>query len=551
MRIGGARPSWFLACLSLLLAGVLSLQSCKKEYFEPDRIKDATWNPELAIPLIKSNITVPEVLGRFDDQDVIVIDTTGILALRYYGNIFSVSAESVVALQNQSNTQTTALTPANVVALTGGNNVSVGPITYNMPLDMSNFTSVPEIQSITFKSGTMDIALNTAFTYPTTITVTIPGLTPASPMTVNGGGSISVPLAGKTLDLTQGGPGFNNIVITAAGTISSGGSGNAGDQMSLTVAVNSPAYSLILGDVKQQAFGVPSSEVRIRFFENQQDGVVTWADPRVKAIFNSRVGADVRLDVPQLEFVDASGAPFSLIGPLSSQPVIGHNATIGANQQTTIDINRNNSNVVNVAAAAPTKLRYTVSALTNPQGGSNVNWLRDTSKIGMDMEVFLPFDGTAVDFAKSDTTLVEIFPIDGDIQEIESVTFRLTIDNGFPADAHAQVYFYDSTLVDSNFTGTPIPIDSMFPTTRAVVFASPVPGANGRVDQTNKKRTTLDIVLTRDMLKKLEANKFTQLIARGWVDTYDAGSRNVQIFSDYSMDLYLGVMVKIKYKVQL
>ena len=62
MRIGVASPSWLLACLSLLLVGMLSLQSCKKEYFGPDRIKDATWNPELAVPLIKSTVTVPEVL---------------------------------------------------------------------------------------------------------------------------------------------------------------------------------------------------------------------------------------------------------------------------------------------------------------------------------------------------------------------------------------------------------------------------------------------------------------------------------------------------------
>ncbi len=559
MRIGVARPSWLLACLSLLLAGVLSLQSCKKEYFETDRIKDATWNPELAVPLIKSTVTVPEVLGRFDDQDVIVVDTTGILALRYFGNIFSVSAENVLVIPNQANTQTYPLTPGDATILAGAGTVTVPAIIYDAPL--LGLPGSAEIHSIVFKGGNLSFALNTAFSYPVNVTVSIPNLISASGVAfthtfagaANGVGlSVSVPLAGYSLDLTQGSQGFNDIRVSAGGTISgASGSGNAGDQLNLAMAVTGPTFRTILGDIKQQTFGAPASEVRIRFFENQQDGVITWADPRVKAIFNNGVGADVRLDVTQLDFVDVGNGVHSLTGPLANQPVIGHNATVGGTLPTIVDINRSNSNVVSVAASAPTKLRYTVSALTNPAGGSSVNWLQDTSKIGLDMEVFLPFDGTAVDFAKSDTALVEIFPIQGDIQEIESVTFRLTIDNGFPADARAQVYFYDSTLVDSNFTGIPVPIDSMFVGGRGVVFASPTPGINGRVDQSAKKRTVLDITIDREKLKKLEARKFTHLVSRGWVDTFDAGSRNIQVFSDYTMDLYLGVMVKFKYKVQL
>ncbi len=552
MRIGVASPSWLLACLSLLLVGMLSLQSCKKEYFEPDRIKDATWNPELAVPLIKSTVTVQEVLGRFNDQDVIVIDTTGILALRYFGNIFSVSAENVLVLNSQSTTTQFPLLPGDAATLALGGNVNVGPIAYDVPLDLSTFTSVPQINSITFKGGSLDLTVNPTFTYPTTVNLTIPGLIPSGTMTVTNGGTFSLPLAGKTLDLTQGAQGFNDIrAIMSASISGSSGTGAPLDPMNVTIAVNNPQFSLILGDIKQQSFGVPASEVRIRFFENQQDGTIHWNDPRVKAKFNNGVGADVQLNVPQLDFNSTINGTLPLTGVLTTNPTIGHNATVGGIQTTTFDLNRTNSNIVPVAALSPTKLFYTVSALTNPQGGANVNWFQDTSKIGLDMEVFLPFDGTAVDFAKSDTAAVQIFPIQGDIQEIESVTFRLTIDNGFPADAKAQVYFYDSTLVDPNFVGTPVPIDSLFPTTRGVVFASPTPGGNGRVDQTNKKRTTLDITLTREMLKKLELNKMTQIVSRGWVDTFDAGSRNVQVFADYELDLYLGVIVKIKYKVQL
>lgn len=553
-----ARPTWSLACLSLLLAGLLSLPSCKKEYFETDRIKDATITPEWAVPLINSTVTVPEVLDRFDDQDVITIDSTGILALRYFSNIFSVSAESVITVPDQSQSQGFPLTPAHIVTLTGNNPVTIPTVTYAIALDLSNMSPSPELHRFDFKSGVLTFQVTSQHTYPTDVRIRIPGLTQGGNpydqnivgVTSSNPQTVTVALAGWSLDLTQGSQGFNEIEVLADLTIRPGGIGVAGNTVDLNMSLTGPQYSLLLGDMKQQTFGVPASEVRIRFFENQQDGDIFWADPRVKAIFTNGIGADVRISAPQLDFQGASGT-VALTGPLSNNPVLGHDPIVGNLFPTTLDLNRTNSNIVTVAATEPTKLLYEVSALTNPSGGSNLNWIKDTSNIRLDMEVFLPFDGTAVDFAKGDTAELDIFPLEGDVQEIERVTFRLTIDNGFPADAKAQVYFHDSTLTDSIQGNETAPIDSLFPDARAVVFASPTPDGSGRVDQNNKVRTVLDITVDRAKLERLEAGGFRAIRSLGWIDTYNLGSQNVQIYSNYEMDLYLGVMVKFKAKFGL
>lgn len=564
VRFGISSPTWILACLGIVLLGTLSLQSCKKEYFEPDRIKDATWNPEMAVPLIKSTITVQEVLDRFDDQDIIVVDTTGILALRYFDNIFSVSADSLIVFQDQNYQQSYALTVGDVGTLAGGSTVTLPTVDQFVDLDVSNMNPAPEVHSISFKNGNVVLSITSQFSFPTTVRMQIPSLTLSgvgfdqtlTGITNSNPGLLTIPLAGRVLDLTQGTPSYNKIhVITDVSISGSSGAGLPGQSIDISASLTAMEFSTALGDMKQQQIDPSSGEVRIRFFENDpsNSGTIFWADPRVKAIFTNGIGAGLQLDIDQLDFEGDQGivalmedSPGSC--PLLNQPSISFNPTVGGLSRDTFDVNRVNSNIVTVAATKPTKLYYAFSGTLNPSSGTNINWIQDTSKVRLDMEVFLPFDGTAADFRRSDTTEVDIFPLNDDIEEIESVTFRLTIDNGFPADAHAQVVFYDSTLSPTN---SGVVIDSLFADGRAVVFASPVtPQYPGRVDQNNKRRTTVDITLDRAKLQKLEAMGFRKLIARGWIDTYQLGTQNVQIYEDYTMDLYLGVMVKAKVNVR-
>lgn len=558
--ISKSRNPWITACFALCLVGLFSLTSCKKEYFELDRVKDATWNPELAVPLINSKITVPDVLDRFDDDEIIIVDTTGVLALKYFSEIFSISADSVLIFQDQNNLQFYPLQPADAATLSGGSAVVVPTITADVGFDVSNMSPTPEIHNVAFKNGAMTISVTSQHSYPTNISLQIPGLVNTASgqsfsqnivgVTSSNPQSVNLPLQGWTMDFTLGSQGFNDIRVISDMTINPGGSGNIGDRIDVALGLNGLQFASVIGDVKMQAFGAPANSVRIRFFENQQDGDIFWADPRVKAIFTNGLGADVGLNVQQLDFVSTSGT-IALTGPLNGTTILTHNTTIGGTAETIVDVNNPNSNIVAIADDKPTQLLYQIGAVTNPNGvGAGLNWFMDTSRVRLDMEVFLPFHGRADGFSKADTTKVEIFPIDGDIKEIEYVTFRLVIDNGFPADAKAQVYFYDSTLVDSNFVGVPTPIDSMFGPGAGIVFSSPTPDASGRVDQNNKMRSVLDITIARDKLEKLEARKFSHLISKGWIDTYNGGQDEVRVFSDYSMDLYLGVIVKIKADVK-
>lgn len=544
-----------------MLLGLGSLQSCKKEYFEKDRIKDPTWNPALAVPLIKSTITVPEVLSRFNDQDIIVVDTTGILALRYFSNIFSVSAENLISFTDQQTTQSYALTVGDVGILTGSGTVTLPQVDQFVAFDVSNMTPQPEVHAINFKGGNIVLEVTSQFSFPTNVRVQIPSLTVGGStydetltgVTNGNPGQLTIPLNNAQLDLTQGTPAYNRIhVITDVTIQGSSGSGLPGSTVTVSASLTGLQFQQVLGDMKQQLLPHNSGSVRIRFFENDStnsDGEIHWADPRVKAIFTNGVGAGVQLDIDSLLFSSPTqGINLTGSSTLLNNPTIPYKTTVGDTAMKYYSVDRGNSNIVQVADTKPTRLYYGFSGMLNPAGGVNANWLQDTSKVRLDMEVFLPFDGTARDFQRVDTTEVAIFPLNDDIEEIESVTFRMTMNNGFPADAHGQVYFYDSTLSASN---PGILIDSLFPSGAATLFASPPVGTDGRVNQADKVLTMVDITVDRDLLNKLEAAGFRKIIARGWIDTYQLGSRNVQIYEEYSLDMTLGLMVKAKYRVRL
>ena len=202
-----------------------------------------------------------------------------------------------------------------------------------------------------------------------------------------------------------------------------------------------------------------------------------------------------------------------------------------------------NSNCSTAVALEPQKLIYEVTGTANPTGTPATNWIRSNSHIRLEMEALLPLHGSASDFSFSDTSEVDIFPLDDDIEEIVSLTLRLVLDNGFPINGYAQVYFLDTT-------GTVI-LDSIFADARTQVLTSGEV-ANEVVDQTNgRTRTLTDIVIDREKLEKLESNGFGNVVSRAWLETSQMGAITVKILQNYSMNIFLGLDVEAKVKTEI
>lgn len=558
LRYALPRPLWGRACFALLLTATLALPSCKKEYFELDRVKDATWNPELAVPLIKSTVTVPEVLDRFDDQDIITVDpSTGLLALRYFSTVFSIQADQWLHLPSAAFTQGVPITPQQIADITAnGSSTMTGSVA--VPFNGPNGEGISRAR---FKAGNIDFNFNSGVGYPAVVTLSIPDLvvngtqwtSGAVNIPANGSATVNIPLPGAVLDQTTNGN-ANEFEVNFTLTYNSPGSAVPGSMMTVDMdltgpsAQGGPTFAEIAGDFGQQSIPVPLDSVGLRIFDNDAGGVIIWDSALVRGFLSNTYGLSIRADLPVFRVHNTeTGQTVDVTFPAGMFPMTIPSATPGTYAPGRNDFelvaNNNGANVNTVMNLNPNRLIYQADLTSNPAGGISNNFMRDTSKMQLDIEAILPFDGRAVDFKRVDTAEVDIFPINDDIEEIVSITLRLTIDNGFPADAHAQVSLYDTS-------GTVL-LKKLFPDPNQQVFGAATPNAQGYVDQSQKVRTTTDITLDRATLEDLEARGFGKVILEGWIETFNEGQTRVKIFNTYSMDLWLGMMVEAKVNVDL
>jgi hypothetical protein len=552
-RKGLPRIAWARTCFALLLASILVLPGCKREYFELDRVKDPTWNPAVAIPLIKSTVTVPEVLDRFDDDEIITIDpTSGLLALRYFSTVFSLQADEWLQLPQANLSQGVPITPAEITALTGPAGTATQGGTVNFTYNGPNGEA---IRNIVFKDGNIRLTFTSAVGYPAVVNVSIPDLAVGGSgyssgninVGASGSNTTNINLAGAILTLDNNGQFDVNFSITynAPGAAFPGQAMNIAFDMTGPNSNSGPTYAEMRGDFGQQIIPVPLDSVGLRIFDNDAGGIIVWDSAIVRGTLTNTFGLALSAALPTFRVANTeTGQTANVTFPAGILPLVIPTASPsyvpGVNTFELVG-NNNGANVNTVLNLNPNRLVYEAGLTANPGAGPFNNFMRDTSKLKMDVDVILPFDGKAIDFLRRDTADVDIFPLDGDIEEIVSVTIRLTIDNGFPADAFAQVYMLDTT-------GTRL-IDSLFSTPRQQIFKSPAPNANGVVDQTQKVRTVTDIVLTREKLERLEAQGFGKVVLFGWVDTFQEGNVRIKIFNNYSMDLWLGMMIEAKAKV--
>ena len=127
-----AKKEWLPQNRFLLIASLafLFVNSCKYDHFNKDLLStNITYEGDWAIPLAHSVLTVDDILDRFDDDDIIQIDSTGMLALVYYSNIFSIAAQDLLVLPAQNINTSFSLTAPQITALqTSGSFTAPFPI---------------------------------------------------------------------------------------------------------------------------------------------------------------------------------------------------------------------------------------------------------------------------------------------------------------------------------------------------------------------------------------------------------------------------------------
>ena len=195
-----------------------------------------------------------------------------------------------------------------------------------------------------------------------------------------------------------------------------------------------------------------------------------------------------------------------------------------------------NNTMTNLVDAAPKYLKYDISATSNPNGNPgplNLNFIESTSKMIVKTDIELPFEGYASGMEVKDT--LKFDQISNSPDQIESVLFRLKVDNGFPLTFNGQAEF-----VDINYNH----LFNLFDSPTDIISAAPVNSTTHIVNGTTTKST--DVIISASKIALLDKVRF--IILKGEAETTKPLNTVVKLLDGYKIGLKLSVQVQLKGK---
>lgn len=527
----------YLKQIALATIAGLALNSCTKDYFDVNNIADGEWNPNLAAPLINSNLNLEDMIAEYN-SDLIQVDDDNFISLYYKNKIYTMEVGELVDIPNQVIPKQMALDANEIANLTTNGSVQANR-SDNFEFDAGDEV---EIDSMNIKAGVVQATVTSTYKHSGTLTITLPKVrkfgTPyrmVIPVNYDGSGQVNVQqsgnLAGYTMDLNSPNGGNEIAIDYRLDLYDSGNPTLPIDNINILLNFSDLGFSALFGYLGQHNLSIPADSIDIGLFNNSIAGSLTLEDPRFKLIIANSFGMPVAADVVRFDALSNSGT-VGFTGPnipgqvAVSSPSLGQ---IGQSITTEIYLDKNNSNIDQVLNSKPNQIIYEMNGLGNPNGQSSGNFATDSSKVEVEIEMELPLHGSVSNLVIQDTA---DFAFNQEITQIEEAMFRIYVENGFPIDANLQLYFIDE--YDN-------PLDSMT-TTTPLVLSSGVIGSNGRVVQSSNQ--TMDIFFDSGRINNILQVK--KVIIRSEMSTAQQGSVPVKIYSDYFLNVRIGAQTKLR-----
>ncbi len=516
----------------------LLLSSCSKDDFSPD-LDESPWTPEIAFPLAYTELGIEDLAQVNDSNTTIVINDEQYCTLIYNEKVFDLKAWQLVEIPDQVQQNQFSLNNSEILTLT-----SNGQIQINSSRDLFFPAGQGvEVDSVILKNAELTLDCKTDFPADAQIRLIIPGLKKNGivfneiiQLNNSGNGNIqsnvTYSLNDYFVDLTKSGSVHNTLEINYEVTITGNGSGvTSSNSIECNAIFQDLDFKLLYGYVGQQNIGNIADSLEISIFKNAGNtGSFTIADPSIRfdisnsmgILFNASISQLTALHTNQVNFVVATGIPDPL--PVNSPTL----SQLGETLYTGFTLDNNNSNVYSLISQQPEYLVMQSQITTNP-GGRSINFLTDSSSLGLQVHVELPLYGTADNFKIIDTVPFNY----NDLESVETLTLRINVENWFPLEAGIQLIFIDS---DNNI------LDTLFANGETIIPSGIITGNNEKVTIAGKK--IIDQIFSATRIQKILNAK--NIIVKATASTFEQGSKNVKIYNDYKLKVKLGVIAKMK-----
>ncbi len=508
-------------------------------------------------PLAYGSLTLDDLISEFDSSSFISSNADGLLLITYKDSLFSYIADDLLEIPPQDFLEFFIESDFTIPPGWGVGETVILDRTKNFPFTFSNNE---QLDSMILDEGTMVFDIYSEFLHTGQIIITCPNIRSR----LN-----NVPFT-RTIDIDVDDGSFTynepfildryTIYLTDSVTvdstfsympvdfhvelINSGAGFNPGERISVIVTIEDIDFEAIFGYIGDYDLLSQTGEVELGFFENSLEGYIWFKNPYINFNIKNSYGVPAavsisrftgfKTDVDSIEMIfDSSMDTFAYAYPRLTDYI---NNDIY--KDTTISINTTNSNVSDFLSFLPSKLEYSLSAASNPDGPeASYNFVCDDSRIDIDFEFILPLWFKADSFALVDTIELDLMNVDEDADFIERVNIMLEVSNGLPLDIDFQLYFLDSVYnhVDTLFAENSRPIISsgiLDPADNTVI----APGIKtSLVEYTNEEIAALNTVRYG-------------VIRAGLKTPSDSNGDliSVKFFEDYSVDFNLSIGIDVK-----
>ena len=516
------------------------LISCFGEFFNDlNKMGNPEWNPSLGVPVASGSFSLAEYLDVVADSITISEQSDGVVVLSYSGPpVSSPFAEEMIAVPDQQFRAAIGLT-----------NTEIGGLPVNLTLTkQANYSFTVDTQeadlldSMVLKSGVLDMSITGTFPASGSVQLVF------NPITLNGNTfapsfswtydpanpqqniSSSVDLAGANIDFTNGGSTTNNFNFDLVLTINYEGQPiSSGDSLIVNLQMSNPRFGKVFGKFAQRNFNTEPDTVFFSLLDSIMADTFYLANPQINLAFSNSFGLPVSASLAGITAVNTQGQTMPLSGTIINNPVTVNYPDInqvGQAVNTTISINKDNSNIDQLIAFLPVELRYQFTGNVLSADPQTEQFVLDTSQVTGNYEIVLPLSGRVMNFSST-----QEFDFDGStLEPLNETTLIVHATNGLPLTVSNELVFLD-------VAGQPL--DTLF--SGQSLLESGALDENGFV--VSPTESTVEVTLTAAQTERLQAAK--KLVLLSTLNTGIDGSRVVNIRMDDRVQVSVFLQTKI------
>lgn len=494
----------------LFCTSILCFNACKKfeDINEIDRID---YNPEFAVPLINSSLSLDDIIEFEESISFLDIASDGSMSLQYSKDEVEQQADELI-----QELQDFPLVLVDSVM--------------NVPINL--FDNL-EVRKLRLKTGTLSFNLESSHTEDLDVRIIFPGITqngqafemqtsidyqgstplavPISPQPV---GNYEIEMPNGMLEVQY--EAFNNqgqrVLLDMV-------SGEARDW----------TYDHIEGIWDQESFLLKKDTIEVDLFENWVEGTLSFVDPKLILNLSNSIGFPTQLRLENMMAYTAEGNSIPFTSMLSDGYNINYPtlSAIGEEVTSQIILDKNNSNIISVFKARPQFITYEIRGTINPENSNEIGFVAESSTLKGGISLEVPVYGTASGFTFEEDSELEL----DEIEDISYAEFKLITNNSIPLDLSIQLYFLDEN--DSI-------LDSLFET-RQDLLAAPEIGANGTVLTASEQVNIVEV--TQERFDRIRSAK--EIRVQAAVSTANEASVPVRIFSHQKVEVKMGAKIGI------